>query len=59
MKKILILLMGCNQQFFIDEFNYIKDKWLSFVDNYDNIDYYYYTTSYDSKYHINKNTHVI
>lgn len=51
--------MGCDQQFFIDEFNYIKDKWLSFVDNYDNIDYYYYTTSYDSKYHINKNTHVI
>lgn len=59
MKKILILAMSCNQDFFIDQEKHIKKLYAKDIieGKYPNIEFYTYTASYDSKYHINKQLH--
>ena len=59
MKKILILAMCCNQDFFIEQENYIKELYAKDIieGKYPNIEFYTYTASYDTKYHINKTEH--
>lgn len=57
-KKILILLMSCNIEFFYKE-ELCKKTWLSNIDQYDNIDYFIYTTSDNDKCYINTDNHKI
>ena len=42
MKKILIMLMSCNDKFFIQEEDICKQTWLNKVDSFDNIEYIIY-----------------
>lgn len=57
--KILILLMSCNNCFFQEEEQLVKDTWLKAVveGQYPEIDYYFYTTG-DNE-HIDKENHKI
>ena len=59
MKKLLILAMSCNQDFFIEYEQHIKKLYAKDIieGKYSNIEFYTYTASYDSKYHINKQLH--
>ena len=58
-KKILILLMSCNIEFFQKEEELCKQTWLSNIDQYDNIDYFIYTASDNDKCYINTDNHKI
>lgn len=58
-KKILILLMSCNIEFFQKEEELCKQTWLSNIDQYDNIDYFIYTASGNDKCYISTNNHKI
>ena len=59
MKKLLILAMSCNQDFFIEQEQHIKKLYAKDIieGKYSNIEFYTYTASFDSKYHINKEEH--
>jgi hypothetical protein len=59
MKKLLILAMSCNQDFFYKQEENIKQLYAKDIidGKYPNIEFYTYTASYDSKYHINKQEH--
>ena len=52
MKKILILSMFCNQQFFKDEEKAIRETWVKQIEEFNNIMFYSYTASEDGKYHV-------
>ena len=58
-KKILILLMSCNIEFFQKEEELCKQTWLSNIDQYDNIDYFIYTASGNDKCYISTDNHKI
>lgn len=60
-KKILILSMSCNQNLFMNEEKIIKDTWGEDIINglYDNIKLYFYTSSTDGTYSIDKDKHKI
>ena len=58
-KKILILLMSCNIEFFQKEEELCKQTWLSNIDQYDNIDYFIYTASGNDKCYISTGNHKI
>ena len=55
MKKILILAMSCNQDFFKREEDLCRQTWIKNISCFDNIDYYIYTQSNDNNYYIDKN----
>lgn len=59
MKKILILAMSCNQDLFIKQEQNIKSLYAKDIldEKYKNIDFWIYTASPDSKYHVNKKQH--
>ena len=57
MKKILILAMSCNQDFFKREEDLCRQTWIKNISCFDNIDYYVYTQSNDNNYYIDKNYH--
>ena len=59
MKKILILAMSCNQDFFKEQEKHLKTIYAKDIieGKYPNIEFYTYTASYDTKYHINKEEH--
>ena len=59
MKKILILAMSCNQDLFIKQEQNIKSLYAKDIldEKYKNIDFWVYTASPDSKYHVNKKQH--
>ena len=59
--KVLILAMGCNQDFFIQEEKVVRNTYANDILNnkYKNIDFWTFTTSTDGKYHINKKIHKI
>ena len=57
MKKILILAMSCNQDFFKREEDLCRQTWIKNISCFDNIDYYIYTQSNDNNYYIDKNYH--
>ena len=51
--------MSCNQEFFIEQEKHIKTLYAKDIidGKYPNIEFYTYTASYDTKYHINKEEH--
>ena len=59
--KVLILAMGCNQDFFIQEEKVVRKTYAKDILNnkYQNIDFWTFTASTDGKYHINKKIHKI
>lgn len=59
--KVLILAMGCNQDFFIQEEKVVRNTYAADILNnkYKNIDFWTFTASTDGKYHINKKIHKI
>ncbi len=59
--KVLILAMGCNQDFFIQEEKVVRNTYAKDILNnkYKNIDFWTFTASTDGKYHINKTIHKI
>ena len=62
MKKILILVMSCNQELFIQQEIQLKNKLYAYDilnNKYPNIDFWIYTASEDTKYHVNKQEHKI
>ena len=42
MKKILITVMSCNDDFFVNQEQVMKDTWIKQIDQFDNIDYIIY-----------------
>ena len=42
MKKILIMIMSCNDDFFVTQEQVIKGTWIKKIDQFDNIDYIIY-----------------
>ena len=59
-KKILILGMTCNQDFFIREEVMVRKECYAkdiLDDRYPGIDFWTYTASSDDKYHVNRNIH--
>ena len=59
MKKILILAMSCNQDFFLQQEQNIRNLYAKDIleGKYENIDFWVYTASTDEKYHVNKKQH--
>ena len=51
--------MSCNQEFFIDQEQHIKSLYAKDIleGKYPNIEFYTYSASFDTKYHINKQEH--
>ena len=42
MKKILIMIMSCNDDFFVTQEQIMKETWIKQIDQFDNIDYIIY-----------------
>ena len=60
MKKILIMLMSCDDNFFKEEENICKQTWLSNIDKFDNIEYIIYRGNEDiQKHKYQKDTHTL
>ena len=59
MKKIIVLIMSCNDPFFLEQEKYLLHNWIEQLKNFENIDYYFYRQSPDTKFHINKKNHFI
>ena len=61
MNKLLILSMSCNSKDFLLEEDMIRETWAKKILNneYENIEWYSYRSSYDKEYHINKKKHII
>lgn len=59
MKKILILAQSCNQELFYKQEQLLRTLYVKdILDNkYPNIDFWFYTASYDTKYHVSKQEH--
>ena len=58
-KKIIILAMSCNQDFFQHQEEIIKTTYAKDIieGKYPNIEFWIYTASFDTKYHVNHNEH--
>lgn len=60
MKKILIMVMSCNDNFFITQEQIMKETWVKQIEQFDNIDYIIYRGDPNiSKHKYNKEQHLL
>ena len=59
-KKILIMIMSCNEELYQNQQDIIKNTWLKKIEEYDNIDYIiYYGDENIEKHSYNKESHIL
>lgn len=62
MKKVVIMTLSCNKQFFMDEENVVRKTYAKRIiegTGPENVKFYSYTASDDGKFHVNKNLHIL